>query len=389
MSRYLRPFLMLLAAAVAGAVIAAVIFSGRSTHTTTVIRERVVDPSPALTTVGSKGETPAQIYQEDAPGVVVVKSIIPGGTNSLGFPQGSEEALGSGFVIDRDGHILTNAHVVQGATKVTVGFSSASGLDNTYPAKVLGLDKATDVAVLEPQNLPANAIHPLPMGSVRDVSVGDPVVAIGNPLGEERTITSGIISAVNRTIDSLQTKHPIQGALQTDAAINHGNSGGPLIDSQGKVIGITSQILSDGPDSGNIGIGFAIPINTALTVAHQLIANGHAEHTYLGIKGQPLNLQLAKAFNIPTNHGVLVETVVPNSPAAKAGLRGGTTSATIDGMPYILGGDVITAVNGKPIIQFADLLDAISSKKPGQTVTLTILRDGKQLTVSATLGADD
>jgi S1-C subfamily serine protease len=388
MSRYLRPFLMLMGAAVVGGVVAAFIFSGQSSHTTTVVRERGVDPA-ALTTVHASGLTPAQIYRQDAPGVVVVQSVITGGTNSLGFPQGTETALGSGFVIDGQGHILTNAHVVEGAQKVTVGFSSASGLDNTYPAKVLGLDKATDVAVLEPQNLPANAIHPLSMGSVRDVSVGDPVVAIGNPLGEERTITSGIISAVNRTIDSLQTKHPIQGALQTDAAINHGNSGGPLIDSQGKVIGITSQILSDGPDSGNIGIGFAIPINSALAVAHQLIAKGHAEHTYLGIKGQPLNTQLAHAFNIPTDHGVLVETVVPNSPAAKAGLRGGTTSATIAGMPYMLGGDVITAVDGKQVVQFTDLLDAISSKKPGQTVTLTILRDGKQLSVQATLAADD
>jgi S1-C subfamily serine protease len=388
MSRYLRPFLMLMGAAVVGGVIAAVIFSGQSSHTTTVVRERVVDPSPAVNTVPTSGLTPAQIYRQDAPGVVVVQSVIPGGTNSLGFPQGAETALGSGFVIDGQGHVLTNAHVVEGAKSVTVGFSSASGLDNTYPAKVLGLDKATDVAVLEPQNLPANAIHPLSMGSVRDVSVGDPVVAIGNPLGEERTITSGIISAVNRTIDSLQTKHPIQGALQTDAAINHGNSGGPLIDSQGKVIGITSQILSDGPDSGNIGIGFAIPINSALTVAHQLITKGHAEHTYLGIKGQPLNTQLAQAFNIPTDHGVLVESVVPNSPAAKAGLRGGTTSATIDGMPYMLGGDVITAVDGKQVVQFTDLLDAVSSKKPGQTVTLTILRDGKQLSVQATLAAE-
>jgi S1-C subfamily serine protease len=378
---------MLITAAVVGAVIAAVIFSGRSTHTTTVVRERVVDPSPALAAVKTSGLTPAQIYRQDAPGVVVVKSIIPGGTNSLGFPQGEEEALGSGFVIDRQGHILTNAHVVEGAKSVTVGFSSASGLDNTYKAKVLGLDKSTDVAVLEPQNLPATAVHPLQMGSVRDVSVGDPVVAIGNPLGEERTITSGIISAVDRTIDSLQQNHPIQNALQTDAAINHGNSGGPLIDNQGKVIGITSQILSDGPNSGSIGIGFAVPINTALSVAHQLITKGHAEHTYLGIKGQPLTQQLAQAFNIPTDHGVLVESVVPNSPAARAGLRGGTTSATIDGMPYMLGGDVITAVDGNSVVQFTDLLDAITNKKPGQTVTLTILRDGKPLTVNVKLAA--
>ena len=378
---------MLITAAVVGAVIAAVIFSGRSTHTTTVVRERVVDPSPALAAVKTSGLTPAQIYRQDAPGVVVVKSIIPGGTNSLGFPQGEEEALGSGFVIDRQGHILTNAHVVEGAKSVTVGFSSASGLDNTYKAKVLGLDKSTDVAVLEPQNLPATAVHPLQMGSVRDVSVGDPVVAIGNPLGEERTITSGIISAVDRTIDSLQQNHPIQNALQTDAAINHGNSGGPLIDNQGKVIGITSQILSDGPNSGSIGIGFAVPINTALSVAHQLITKGHAEHTYLGIKGQPLTQQLAQAFNIPTDHGVLVESVVPNSPAAKAGLRGGTTSATIAGMPYMLGGDVITAVDGNSIVQFTDLSDAITNKKPGQTVTLTILRDGKPLTVNVKLAA--
>jgi S1-C subfamily serine protease len=378
---------MLITAAVVGAVIAAVIFSGRSTHTTTVVRERVVDPSPALAAVKTSGLTPAQIYRQDAPGVVVVKSIIPGGTNSLGFPQGEEEALGSGFVIDRQGHILTNAHVVEGAKSVTVGFSSASGLDNTYKAKVLGLDKSTDVAVLEPQNLPATAVHPLQMGSVRDVSVGDPVVAIGNPLGEDRTVTSGIISAIQRSISSLQNGVQIQGAIQTDASINHGNSGGPLINNQGQVIGINSQILSDGPNSGSIGIGFAVPINTALSVAHQLITKGHAEHTYLGIKGQPLTQQLAQAFNIPTDHGVLVESVVPNSPAARAGLRGGTTSATIDGMPYMLGGDVITAVDGNSVVQFTDLLDAITNKKPGQTVTLTILRDGKPLTVNVKLAA--
>jgi S1-C subfamily serine protease len=383
---------MLLAAAVIGGGIVAVSGVGDSTNTVHTVRtvqtQHAAEPAAVVT---GGGLTPAEIYRQDAPGVVVVRaSSVARTTDVFGVPQTQRaEALGSGFVIDRQGHILTNAHVVRGAQTVRVGFATGSGLDKSYKAKVLGLDRSTDVAVLQPENVPAQALDPVPLGTAKNVRVGDPVVAIGNPLGEERTITSGIVSAVNRTIDSLVPHRPINGALQTDAAINHGNSGGPLIDANGKVIGITSQILSDnsGPQSGNIGIGFAIPIDTARQVAKQLIASGHAEHTYMGILGQTLTAQVLHALNIPSDHGVLIARVIPGSPADKAGLRGGSTTATMSGTTYVLGGDVIVAVDGKRISQSSQLADVIATHRPGQQVTVTIIRDGHQQDVTVTLAA--
>jgi S1-C subfamily serine protease len=386
---WLRQTGLLLAAGAVGGVV--VVASGVGDSTRVVRQVRTVESaahsaSPAAV-VSRGGLSPAAIYRQDAPGVVVVRAVSRG-TDVFGTPQ-TQASLGSGFVIDRRGHILTNAHVVRGAQTVRVGFATGSGLDRTYGAKVLGLDTATDVAVLQPQHVPAQALDPLPLGTAKDVKVGDPVVAIGNPLGEERTITSGIISAVNRTIDSLDPHRPINGALQTDAAINHGNSGGPLIGSNGKVIGITSQILSDGtsPQSGNIGIGFAIPIDTVRQVAHQLIASGRAEHTYMGVLGQTLTAQALHLLNIPSSHGVLIARVVPGSPAARAGLRGGSTTATMSGTTYVLGGDVIVAVDGRQISQSSQLEDVISAHEPGDRVTITILRDGQQQNVTVTLAA--
>jgi S1-C subfamily serine protease len=381
------------AGAVGGIIVAAVSPGSDTTRVVHVVRDV---PSRSAQTAASfstpAGLSPTEIYRKDAPGVVVVSATsIAHTTNVFGLPQTErQEALGSGFVIDRKGHILTNAHVVVGATQVRVGFANSTGLDKTYPARVLGLDKATDVAVLQPKGVPSQALDPLPLGTAKNVQVGDPVVAIGNPLGEERTMTSGIISAVNRTINSLDRNRPISGALQTDAAINHGNSGGPLIASDGRVIGITSQILTDGtsPESGNIGIGFAIPIDTAMQVARQLIASGHAQHTYLGVLGQTLTSQVLQALNIPAGHGVLIARVEPGSPAAAAGLRGGSTTATMSGTTYELGGDVIVALNGKAVVTSTALADDIAAKKPGQKVTLTIIRDGKQQDVTATLAAE-
>ena len=203
-----------------------------------------------------------------------------------------------------------------GASKVQVGFGGTGA--KTYKATVVGLDKTTDIAVLK-VDLPASALRPLTLGDSNDVHVGDPVVAIGNPLGETQTVTSGIVSAVQRQISSLAKNQDIYGAIQTDAAINHGNSGGPLLDAHGQVIGITSQILSSGSDGGSIGIGFAIPIDTAKQVADQIITTGHAQHTYLGIEGVPLTSGLAKALNIPSSHGVLVAQVTHRV----AGVEGG------------------------------------------------------------------
>ena len=196
------------------------------------------------------------------------------------------------------------------------------------------------------------------------------------------TVTTGIVSALNRTIDA-PNNFTISGAIQTDAAINHGNSGGPLINSEGDVIGINSQILSE--NNGNVGIGFAVPINTAKRVAHELITSGKVEHTYLGIQGTELTPSLAHALNLPVQHGVLVAAVVPKSPAAKAGLRGGDTAATIGGETVTLGGDIIVKIDGTTIHQFSQLAQTIESKKPGDRVTLQILRDGKPKTVEVTL----
>jgi len=307
----------------------------------------------------------------------------------FGPPQQQQaQALGSGFVIDKSGHILTNAHVVLNASKVQVAFG-ADATSRTYDAKVLGIDRSTDVAVLK-VDAPAAALTPLALGNSSNVQVGDPVVAIGNPLGEARTATTGIVSALNRDIGSLQGNVQIRGAIQTDAAINHGNSGGPLINDQGQVIGITSQILSDDPNnpqSGSIGIGFAVPINTVKTVADQIISTGKAEHTYLGILGSEISPALAQALNLGVDHGVLIGKVEPGSPAAKAGLRAGTTQATIQGQTMTLGGDIITSIDGKQIHTFDDLSGGIAAKKPGDTVQLGIYRDGKQSTVTVTLAA--
>jgi S1-C subfamily serine protease len=351
--------------------------------TTTVVRtvERVSAQNAVQAPRGALSAH--QIYALSAPGVVVVTATTVTQTENpfdpFGAPQQQEsQSLGSGFVIDRQGHILTNAHVVVNAKKVQIGFTGGK----TYPAEVVGLDKSTDVAVLK-VDVPSGALVPLRLGNSQQVRVGDPVVAIGNPLGEVRTLTSGIVSAVSRTIDSLTPGVQIYGAIQTDAAINHGNSGGPLLDRHGDVIGINSQILSE--SNGNVGIGFAVPINTARHVAAEIIRTGKAEHTYLGIQGAELTPTLAHAINASVSNGVLVARVVPGSPAAKAGLHGGDTSATIDGETLTLGGDIIVSIGGRDIHQFSDLAQTVDQKQPGDKVTLTYVRDGKRHTVEVTL----
>jgi S1-C subfamily serine protease len=221
------------------------------------------------------------------------------------------------------------------------------------------------------------------------VRVGDPVVAIGNPLGEYRSITEGIVSAKRRQINSLKPGYKIYDALQTDAAINHGNSGGPLIDRFGSVIGITNQILTgtNNPTSGNIGIGFAVPIDAARTVAREIIATGRAVHTYLGIAGFELTPAIARVINLPVDRGVLVGLVRPGSPAAKAGLRGGSASATVDGETLTVGGDIIVSIDDHAVVKFSDLAETIAGKQPGDRVTLGIFRGGTRMRVPVTLGA--
>ena len=385
---YLRIGALLAAAALSGGVAAFAVDSTQPQSRTII---RTASPAENVAAPATTGLSVNAIYRRSAPGVVVVTatSTTKAAVNPFdpfSTPKTQQtQSLGSGFVIDKSGHILTNAHVVVGASKVDIGFSNGS----SYPATVVGIDRSTDVAVLK-VDVPQGALTPLPLGDSSKVQVGSPVVAIGNPLGEDRTVTAGIVSAVQRDISSLQPGIQIPGAIQTDAAINHGNSGGPLINDQGEVIGINSQILSDNPanpESGSIGIGFAIPINLAKNIAQQLIANGKAEHTYLGIRGSVLTPDLAKSLNLSVDHGVLVGQVEANSPAAKAGLRAGTTQATINGQTVELGGDVIIKIDGKPIRTFDDLSGTITAHKPGDTIQLEIVRDGKTMNVSVTLAS--
>jgi S1-C subfamily serine protease len=386
----IRQSLIVVAAALAGGGVAAGI--GAATTSSSVTTVQAAAPLPAANvSQTASGISPAQIYANDAPGVVLITATSQQSQSDpldpFAPPQSERAvAIGSGFVTDAAGHIYTNAHVVLGATSVKVTFKRPQG-DLTYDAKVLGSDKSTDVAVLQVQGAPASVLHPLPLGSVKTIHVGDPVVAIGNPLNEQNTITSGIVSAIGRQIDSLEPGQQIYNAIQTDAAINHGNSGGPLIDRFGRVIGITSQILTgnNDPNGGNIGIGFAIPIDKVSQIARQLITSGHAEHTYLGIKGTPITPDLEQAINLPVGYGVLVANVVPGSPADMAGIRGGSTTATIGGETLTLGGDIITSIDGRKITSFANLAEAVAAKRAGDHVTLGILRDGKAQDVVVTL----
>jgi S1-C subfamily serine protease len=391
MQRSLVP--VALAAAVVGAGAAVGIVSAFDLgggKTTTVVEQAPLTRADEAS--DGKGLTARDIYKRDAAGVVFIKSQVVQRTQSpfdFGLPQEQQgEATGSGFVIDRDGTIVTNAHVVNGATKVTVTFQN----DKTVDAKVLGKDESTDLAVLkvDPEGL---SLTPLQLGTSRTVQVGDPTVAIGNPFGLERTLTTGVISATKRTIQA-PNNFEIDGVIQTDAAINPGNSGGPLIDATGKVIGINSQIATGGNGNGSVGIGFAVPIDTAKRIIPQLEKSGRVDRGFLGITSIPIDQSLAD-LNLPVAHGTLVQTVTPGSPAAKAGIRAGSTTATLSSGDTIqLGGDVITKVDGKAIRSADDLASAIATKKKGDEVTLTIVRDGKTTSVRVTLadrpaGADN
>jgi S1-C subfamily serine protease len=232
---------------------------------------------------------------------------------------------------------------------------------------------------------PAKELHPLTLGHSGEVEVGDPVVAIGNPFGLDRTVTSGIVSALQRQIQA-PNGFSIDHVIQTDAAINPGNSGGPLIDAGGEVIGINSQIATGGGGDGNVGIGFAIPIDTIRAEINQLETKGEVEHAFLGISGGTITPELAKALNLSVEQGVIVQQVVKDGPADKAGLEAGSTSATINGQEVRLGGDIITEANGKPVKSMEQLVEVIQDSKPGDKLELKILRDGDSKTVDVTLG---
>jgi S1-C subfamily serine protease len=353
-------------------------------HTTTVVQQAPLRGQDAAG-AGDGGLTPRDIYKRAAPGVVFVRAQVVEQSQSpfdFGFPQEQRgEATGSGFVIDRNGTILTNAHVVSGATKVTVQFADKHVVD----ARIAGRDESTDLAVLKVSATPSE-LRPLSLGSSANVQVGDPTIAIGNPFGLERTLTTGVVSATKRTIQA-PNGFKIDGVIQTDAAINPGNSGGPLLDAAGRVIGINSQIETGGSGGGNVGIGFAIPIDTAKRLLPELEKTGKVDRGFLGIE-DPLTIDSSLSdLNLPVDHGVLVQTVTPGSPAAKAGIKGGDIVARIAGNEVRLGGDIITAVDGKNVSTGDDLVNEIARKKQGDKVAIDLVQDGRKQTVQVTLAA--
>jgi S1-C subfamily serine protease len=279
--------------------------------------------------------------------------------------------------------MVTNNHVIEGAKKITVTLGDS---DAVYDATVVGTDPSTDLALLK-VDAPEDEMKPLTLGDSSNVKVGDPVVAIGNPFGLDRTVTTGIVSALQREISSLN-QYAISNVIQTDAAINPGNSGGPLIDADGNVIGVNSQIAtgSGSSTSGNVGIGFAIPSNTVKDVVDQLKDGGTVEHAYLGISGATINSQLADALNLGTDQGVLVQEAPKDGPAAKAGIQAGDTAVSIQGQRVMAGGDVITKVDGKDLASMEDLIAAVNDAKVGDEMELEVQRDGETKTITVKLG---
>ncbi len=346
--------------------------------TTTVVREVPSASTSASAAFRSeRGGTIGDIYRIAAPGVVQVTSNVVSFDPFFGEQRG--EALGSGFVIDRAGHIVTNYHVVEGANEVYVNFSR----QDSIRAKIVGVDPSTDLAVLE-VDAHASALRPLRLGNSDSLQVGDAVVAIGNPFGLDRTVTAGIVSALQREIQS-PSGFTIDKVIQTDAAINKGNSGGPLLSGRGQVIGVNTQIATAGSE-GNVGIGFAVPSNTVREVVSEIIKHGKVDHPYLGITMQTIDETVAKTFRLPAEKGVLVATVQKDSPAEKAGIQGGTTRVVLNGETYVLGGDVITKANGKPIESADELRDVVNTQKPGDKLALEVKREDTTKVVKVELG---
>ena len=354
---------------------------------TTVIRQEAAVPGSSAPVVlqQGKGLSINEIYRASAPAVVHIETTTRTQQPSdfFGNPFGTTEtqrALGSGFVIDKAGHIVTNYHVVRGANTIQVSFSN----NERFKAKLVGVDPSTDVAVLRVE-VKSRALKSLPLGNSESVRVGDQVIAIGNPFGLDRSVTSGIVSAVQRRIEA-PNQLSISHVIQTDAALNHGNSGGPLLNAQGQVIGVNAQIETGGQSQGNVGIGFAIPINTVKDVVAELIKHGKVEHPFLGIEGKTLQPNIGRLFHLPVTSGVLVASVRPGSGAAKAGLKPATSQVTVEGESWPAGGDVIVKVDGGPVPSIERLVDLIASKKPGDKIDLEVVRGTSRTHVNVKLG---
>jgi putative serine protease PepD len=339
------------AAALAGAGGAAAVAAALGDDPMAVPATQVtVTNASAAASAGSS--TVGQIYKRSSAAVVEITVTSAGQADPLGGSQGTQQAQGSGFVYDTQGHVVTNQHVVDGAQSVSVRFANGK----TYSAKVVGSDPSTDIAVID-VDAPVSELKPISLADSSAVEVGDGVIAIGSPFGLEQTVTTGIVSALHRQITA-PNNFSIDNAIQTDAAINHGNSGGPLLDMDGKVIGVNSQIESD--SGGNDGVGFAVPSNTVGTIANALISDGSVEHAYLGV-----------ATEDTSGSGARLAEVRAGTPAAKANLRSG---------------DLVTKLDGDTVSSADALRRLVDEKSPGDSVQLTVVRGGKTITVNATLG---
>jgi S1-C subfamily serine protease len=362
-------------------VLVAVAGCGGSGDSNTVTRTTTTE---VVRAVGTGDFDAAAVYQRDAPSVVTITSVFRGGGGILG---GAQAGQGSGFVISDKGEIVTNAHVIadgegsslRKAREVYVQFADG----NQVPAKIVGYDPNADVGLIkvDPGDLKLRA---LPLGDSAKIAVGEPVAAIGSPFGEVQSLTVGVVSALNRSIDSL-TGFQIGGAIQTDAAINRGNSGGPLLDADGRVVGINSQIRSSS-GSGS-GVGFAVPVNTIKRSVDQLRADGKVDYAFLGVSTQDVYPQLGERFKLGTDRGAWVQEVSHGGPADHAGIRGGSgREVRFQAQPYEQGGDVIVAVAGHEVHDAADLSTALEPLRPGQEAQLDMVRDGKRKTVTVRLG---
>lgn len=342
---------------------------------------KIIETRRAVDNRTGAGQLSAQdIYEEYGDAVVHVKASVTGVYNDFfGLPVPEDQvSAGSGFIVSDEGYVITNAHVVGGSNQITVQLSDSAEID----AKLVGLDQSTDLAFLK-IDLSGHRHKVLSLGDSRSTRVGEKVYAIGNPLGYDRSMSEGIISALNREIRA-PNDFPIRGVIQTDAAINRGNSGGPLISSSGKVIGVTSQIATTG--AGSIGIAFAIPSSTVLKVFEEVKKTGKASHAWIGIQGEDLFPEVVKELDLKVSKGVMIVQVIKTSPADKGGLRGATGTIRIGGNLYDTGGDIVTEVNGVKIAGMDDLLAEMSRYRAGEEVDVIFFRDKDVKTVKLTLG---
>jgi S1-C subfamily serine protease len=352
---------------------------------TVVVRETapaVEASAPRVRPLLGGGFNPAAIYAQRSAGVVTIFSVFDSAPSATA-------SQGSGFVVSRDGIILTNSHVittagggigdVHPATSVYVEFQDR----DRVAAEVVGWDVFDDVGVLR-VDPDTRALTPLPLGDSSRVVVGEPVAAIGSPFGNENSLAVGVVSATQRSIESLTSRYNLVDAIQVDAPINHGNSGGPLFDAQGRVIGINAQIRSE---SGNAeGVGFAVPINAARRSMEQLLATGKVAYAYLGVTTEDLTPGTARSFHYPVRYGAVITSVRPGSPGARAGLRGGSEEREFNGAAFTYGGDVLLTVDGRPVRSSSDVVRIVTTRlRPGQESTFVILRDGRRRSFRITL----